>query len=107
MVRMLSAWRSHQAIRCGRTERMATLALEVVSLFDVLDHLRVGGVPAQQLAGDLVRRGVVHCHCERQEPEVVRGILGAYADCRQVELAANRLSDVLEWHTLFAGAVQP
>src|ERR1700730_15251095 len=82
------------------------LVLEVVTLFDVCDQCRPLRPPSQTLLGQCARRRIVQRHHGGKKAEVVACFLGDDADNRQLQLAADDLSDVPERHALLAASVQ-
>jgi hypothetical protein len=81
------------------------LVVEVVTLFDVRDQSGPLWPPSEALLCQFARRRVVGRHEGGKKAEVGAGVLGGDADDRQVQVAADDLSDGLEWHTFFGGYV--
>src|ERR1035437_981881 len=98
--------------RLGRTAGgsgafLAVEVVEVVALVDARDQVRLLGPPSQPLPGQRARRRVVERHEGGQEAEVIGRVRRGHADHRELQLAADGLSDVPERHALLARSVQP
>src|SRR5258708_2649144 len=82
------------------------LVIEVVTLFNVCNQCRALRPPSQEFLCLLARRRVVGRHEGGEEAEVGARVLGGNADNRQLQLPADRLSDIPERHALLAGSMQ-
>src|SRR5260221_14363245 len=82
------------------------LVIEVVALLNVCNQCRALRPPSQEFLCLLARRRVVGRHEGGEEAEVGARVLGGNADNRQLQLPADRLSDIPEPHALLARSMQ-
>lgn len=85
---------------------MSSASGEVVALLEVGDQSRTGGLPSEQVVGDLCRGGAVDSPEAAEEAEVVACLLGGDGDGGDVEMLGEDLGDLEDRHALVAHGVK-
>ena len=79
--------------------------LEVLRRVEIGDKAGPRRPPAQQLSRSLTRRRAIHQREMREPAKVLRCLLGRFADDRNVNTTADRLSDLSKRYALLGHSV--